>query len=127
MSSCGWRLSGRRVVRCARRRRIRTLLSISGCTEVIMDEREAFQLLTLASARDGRSVSQAVARVWAGDLERISLGDAIEAATLHYRESTDWLLPGHVVRNVARARETRLPPRQEITAGECSHVFKGGW
>jgi len=92
-----------------------------------MDEREAFQLLTLASARDGRTVSQAVARVWASDLERVSLADAVDAAQVHYRESTDWLLPAHVVRNVNRLRETRLPPRHEITAAECSHVFKGGW
>ena len=92
-----------------------------------MDEREAFQLLTLASARDGRTVSQAVARVWADDLSRVSLEDAVVAARLHYQESTDWLLPAHVVRNVKRSHETRLPPRAEITAAECAHVFKGGW
>ena len=92
-----------------------------------MDEREAFQLLTLASARDGRTVSQAVARVWADDLSGVALVDAVSAVRLHFQESTDWLLPAHVVRNVKRALETRLPPRAEVTAGECRHVFKGGW
>ena len=94
---------------------------------MVVDEREAFQLLTLASARDGRTVSQAVARVWAGDLEGIALGDAVQAQQLHYRESTDWLLPVHVIRGVKRLHETRLPPRHEISSSECRHVFKGGW
>lgn len=92
-----------------------------------MDEREAFQLLTLASARDGRTVSQAVARVWASDLDRVSLEDAVGAAQVHYRESTDWMLPAHIVRNVKRAHETRLPPRHAIEQADCRHVFKGGW
>lgn len=70
-----------------------------------MNEREAFQLLTLASARDGRKVSQSVAKVWARDLERVDFDVAVEAATLHYRESSDWLMPAHVIRNARRVRE----------------------
>jgi len=44
-----------------------------------MNEQEAFKLLTLASARDGRTVTQSVAKVWAGDLERVYFEDAVEA------------------------------------------------
>ena len=51
-----------------------------------MNEPEAFQLLTLASARDNRTVSPSVAKVWAADLESIALADAIQALTLHYPE-----------------------------------------
>jgi hypothetical protein len=72
-----------------------------------MDLRESFQLLTLASARDGRTVDQAVAAVWAKDLERVDLDVAVEAATLHYRESSDWLMPVHVIRNARRVLEAR--------------------
>jgi hypothetical protein len=72
-----------------------------------MDLREAFQLLTLASARDGRTVDQAVAAVWAKDLERVDLDVAVEAATIHYRESSDWLMPAHVIRNARRVLEGR--------------------
>jgi hypothetical protein len=72
-----------------------------------MDLREAFQLLTLASARDGRTVDQAVAAVWAKDLERVDLDVAVEAATIHYRESPDWLMPVHVIRNARRVLEAR--------------------
>jgi hypothetical protein len=72
-----------------------------------MDLRESFQLLTLASARDGRTVDQAVAAVWAKDLERVDLDVAVEAATLHYQESSDWLMPVHVIRNSKRVLEAR--------------------
>jgi hypothetical protein len=72
-----------------------------------MNEPEAFQLLTLASARDGRKVSPSVAKVWAGDLARVDLDVAVEAATMHYRESSDWLMPAHVIRNARRVLEGR--------------------
>jgi hypothetical protein len=72
-----------------------------------MIESEAFQLLTLASARDGRKVSQSVARVWADDLARIDIDVAVEAATLHYQESSEWLMPVHVIRNARRVLEAR--------------------
>lgn len=72
-----------------------------------MDMREAFQLLTLASARDGRTVDREVAMVWAEDLAHIRLPDAVEAATLHYQETTAWMMPNHVITNVRRIRERR--------------------
>jgi hypothetical protein len=76
--------------------------------EVEMIEEEAFQLLTLASARDNRTVSQSIAKVWAGDLARVSLDDATAALTLHYQERPDvWLLPGHVIAAARRVRATR--------------------
>lgn len=74
-----------------------------------MNEPEAFQLLTLASARDNRTVSQSVAKVWAEDLERVALADAIEGLKIHYREQPEkWLQPGHVIAGARRAREARL-------------------
>lgn len=73
-----------------------------------MNEPEAFQLLTLASARDNRTVSPSIAQVWAGDLDRVSLEDGVAALTLHYRERPDtWLLPGHVIAGARRVRALR--------------------
>lgn len=68
-----------------------------------MSPREAFELLTLASARDGRHVDEAVARVWASDLSDVSALEAAAAAREHYRSSSDWLMPAHVLR-IVRAR-----------------------
>ena len=100
-----------------------------------MNEPEAFQLLTLASARDGRTVTQSVAKVWAVDLERVTLPDAVEALTLHYRESDKWAMPSHIIAGARRVREARarteriaalsreiaanvitMPPREEFEA-----------
>jgi len=70
-----------------------------------MNEREAFELLTLASARDGRKVSGSVAKVWADDLARIDLNVAVKAVKLHFQESDAWLKPAHVIANAKRVRE----------------------
>lgn len=72
-----------------------------------METREAFQLLTLASARDGRTVDAAVATVWADDLAEVSLADGVTAARAHYRESSDWLMPAHILRWVRHQSPTR--------------------
>lgn len=72
-----------------------------------MNEPEAFQLLTLASVRDGRQVTKAHAQVWADDLRDVHYDEAVDAARLHYRESTDWMMPAHVRTNVRRVRRDR--------------------
>lgn len=69
-----------------------------------MNEPEAFQLLTFASARDGRTVSASVAAIWADDLFDVTLGDALDAAREHYRQSDKWLMPSHVLQAVKRRR-----------------------
>jgi hypothetical protein len=45
--------------------------------------------------------------VWADDLSRVDLDVAVEAARLHYQESSDWLMPAHVIRNAKRVLEAR--------------------
>lgn len=71
-----------------------------------MNEPEAFQLLTLASARDGRTVSQSVAAVWAADLWDVSFEDGDAALRMHFRESPGtYLAPGHIIAQVKRARQ----------------------
>lgn len=83
-----------------------------------MNTQEAFQLLTLASARDGRTVDVAVASVWADDLADVSLLDAVAAARAHYRESDAWLMPAHVIRGVQSARRAVLPVTMSPEAPE---------
>lgn len=74
-----------------------------------MNTQEAFKLLTLASARDGRTVDLAVAAVWADDLADVSFDAAVVAARAHYRESDAWLMPSHVLKGVQEARRRVLP------------------
>ena len=72
-----------------------------------MLESEAFKLLTLASARDGRAVTQAHAKVWVEDLGQLEYLEAAGAMKLHYQESDKWILPAHIIANVKRVRELR--------------------
>lgn len=69
-----------------------------------MNTEEAFRLLILASARDGRTVSERSAAVWAGDLHDITYDDAEAAAREHYRLSTEFLMPAHIIRGVRAAK-----------------------
>lgn len=73
-----------------------------------MLESEAFKLLALASARDGRKVTEAHAKVWADDLGGIGFLEAVEALKLHSQESDKWVLPSHIIANVRRVRDRQL-------------------
>ena len=80
-----------------------------------MNEQEAYKLLTLASARDNRSVSQFIAAVWATDLRQVSFADAVDALTLFYQEQPNvWLKPGHVIADARRVREMRAVDRGPV-------------
>jgi len=70
-----------------------------------MNEREAFGLLTMASARDGRKVSESVAKIWSEDLVDIPIGVAEAAVRIHFRETDAWLKPSHVIAGAKRVRE----------------------
>lgn len=88
-----------------------------------MNEPEAFQLLTLASARDGRTVSQSVAAVWAADLWDVSFDDGDAALRTHFRESPGtYLAPGHIIAQVKRQRQgqadTTPAKWRELMSGE---------
>ena len=91
-----------------------------------MDTREAFQLLTLASAFDGRTVDRETATVWAEVLADVSLTDATEAMKAHYREEGRWMMPAHVVQRVQVSRRaisggTMSPRRVDCRSGGREH------
>ena len=69
-----------------------------------MDTREAFQLLTLASVFDGRTVDKETATVWAEVLADVPLADATAAMKAHYKDEAKWMMPAHVVQRVKQGR-----------------------
>jgi len=87
-----------------------------------MSPTEASKLLTIASTYDGRIVTPEAATTWSESLHGIDPADAAKAITEHFRTSTAYLLPAHVVelaRKVRRdrEREERLAlPRPEPTS-----------
>lgn len=84
------------------------------------------KLLVRIQADDNRDVGQVTVASWQQIIGHLDFGDAVEAVVMHRRESADWLMPAHVVRNVARVRARRERddrvraaqgrlPRREIT------------
>jgi hypothetical protein len=92
-----------------------------------MNKIETAGVLTKIQLGDNREITELVIDEWHDTIGHLAYADAIAAVKLHRQESTDYLQPAHVIRNARRLTERALPPRREITAAECAHVFKGGW
>lgn len=74
-----------------------------------MNPEQTFDLLTQHIApRDGRTVGKVDATVWHADIGDLSFDDACAAVSLHFRQSTDWLMPKHLRDLVKKIRTDRL-------------------
>jgi hypothetical protein len=73
-----------------------------------MNLQEAGQILAKAAAYDRRTIGQADVLAWHEALSDMDATDALAAVAAHYRDSTEWLMPAHVRRQVAElARQRR--------------------
>ena len=103
---------------------------------------EAQMLLTVAAAFDNRKPDADAATAWSVALDGYRFEDCRDAIVAHYRSSSDWLMPAHVVAAVKRMRAGRIdaaaltPPRdldpddtaayRRWLAGERARVADGG-
>jgi hypothetical protein len=62
---------------------------------------ETSQLLRIIQAVDKRDITDANVVVWGKVLQDVTLDDAKEAALRHFQESTEYLMPIHVLRGAA--------------------------
>lgn len=69
---------------------------------------EVTRLLALAAGFDRRTVGESDARAWHVLLADVKFGDAQTALYEHFRTSTDWLMPAHILDGVRRIRRARL-------------------
>jgi hypothetical protein len=74
---------------------------------------ETVDLLTVATAFDRRTVGEGDVIAWHAAIGDLGLDDARAAAIAHYRDSTEWIMPGHVRQRVRAMRSERLA--REIT------------
>ncbi len=83
-----------------------------------MDIQQTAQLVALIQIGDNRRVDRAVIAAWHDLVQDLPLDDALEAVRVHRRESTDYLLPAHVIAGVKRLRGARLaaaePPMPDV-------------
>jgi hypothetical protein len=61
---------------------------------------EAAAVLAKIQAYDGRTVATANVAAWAESLEEVDAAAALSAVTEHFRESTDWLMPMHIIKRI---------------------------
>lgn len=83
-----------------------------------MDVQQTAQLVALVQIGDNRRVDRAVVAAWHDLVHDLPLEDALDAVRAHRRESTDYLLPAHVIAGVKRIRKARLdavpPPLPDV-------------
>lgn len=72
-----------------------------------MNAVEAAALLVTCAAYDNRKASDEANDAWATALYDITLEDGVKAVHVHYRESTDRIMPAHVRRIVSRVKAVR--------------------
>lgn len=98
-----------------------------------MDLDETAKLLTVIAAYDNRNVTRETVVVWQQALGHLSLNVAQQAVVLHFKESTEYLKPGHVhaaskrvqdahdrAARIETQRQAALTPA-EITLDRAAH------
>ncbi|OOB91207.1 hypothetical protein B0T42_07365 [Rathayibacter sp. VKM Ac-2630] len=69
-----------------------------------MTPRECSELLTYASIIDNRTVAPETVQAWMEVLGHLDVTLARQAIIQHRRESTEYLMPAHVIRGAQRLR-----------------------
>lgn len=101
-----------------------------------MTPAECARLLAKVQAYDGRNVGKADIAAWFEALAGVPLDDALAAVALHFRDSTDWIMPAHVRRMVKTVRTERrrierrsaplaLPSRFEADDDRADRIAAG--
>ena len=72
-----------------------------------MSLQELTMLLARIQVLDNRQVDQLTIEAWAPLMEGVEYADAVAAVNAHFRESTEYLKPAHIISNVKRVREIR--------------------
>lgn len=69
---------------------------------------ETIDLLAVAAAFDRRTVGEGDALAWQAAIGDLDFADSHAAVVAHYRDSTDWIMPGHVRQRVKAMRADRI-------------------
>lgn len=80
-----------------------------------MNTQEAAALLSIAAAFDNRKPDPDAAKAWSVALDGHRFEDCRDAIVAHYRKTTDWLMPGHVIAAVKTVRASRIEDHPPLT------------
>jgi hypothetical protein len=74
----------------------------------MMTKRQIRDILELIVSVDGRRITENTPSAWLDIIGDLNHDDARSAIIAHYRESTEWLTPGHIRARVAAMRQKRI-------------------
>lgn len=83
-----------------------------------MNLEETDRLLTLIQNVDKRRIDDATVLVWHEIVGELSFADCVMSVTTHFRESTDYLMPAHIVRGARELERKRIREERERLAIE---------
>lgn len=78
-----------------------------------MNLEETNRLLTVLQQIDKRIIDDPTVIVWQQLLHDLPLDDCVRAATVHYRESTEYLMPVHIVAGARAIERERIRHERE--------------
>lgn len=83
-----------------------------------MNEAELKQVVAKIQLGDSRQVDALVLREWNDNIGMLKFEDAIEAVSMHRRESVEYLQPAHIHRNVQRLVAARVEASKAVSASD---------
>lgn len=76
---------------------------------------DAARLLAIAASFDNRKPDADATLAWSVVLDGVRFEDARDVIVAHYRVSTDWLMPAHIITAVRKLRDKRLAEAPVLT------------
>lgn len=92
-----------------------------------MTPAEAQMLLGIAASFDNRKPSEEAAVSWSHALGDYPFVDCRDAVVEHYRSSTDWIMPGHIIAIVRRVRSKRIAGAGDLTPPPGTEAEQRAW
>lgn len=83
-----------------------------------MNSEELTVLLTRIQVLDNRQVDDLTIQAWAPLMVDVPYADAVKAVNEHFRTTTVYLQPAHIVQAVAQAKRAELPATMSPEAPE---------
>lgn len=73
-----------------------------------MNFAETAEVIAAIQIYDNRRADEATVKAWHKIIGRFSKADCLDGVVEHYTNSTDWLMPAHIKRFVAKRRARRI-------------------
>ena len=84
-----------------------------------MSLQELTMLLARIQVLDNRQVDQLTIEAWEPLMEGVEYADAVAAVNAHFRESTEYLKPAHIINGIYAARMRSLPDTMSAARPDC--------